>query len=243
MILRNLLHFIVYPLVGALPPSVGKYTVLKMIIYPLFWSMPFIFGRSSVRKLAFFGLFWMMITSLPYLPWIMDFQKFFPAVCDIPSRYFNLPSMGAGMIMTAFLWLLLEKWGRKLAIPAFLLLTVPFAILGVRWVHMESQGFIRSALTTEALVDVLRDSYNPDRTLYVCYFGFNPVRVDCYNRMYFNGNLVVRQEYPQNVTPGTRLLCGPKTSPVLYYFEHGNWVVHRRYDNCEAQADSLGRME
>jgi len=242
MILRNLMHYIIYPLIGALPPSVGEYTLLKMIIYPLLWAAPFVFGSRKVKRFAFFGLIWIVMTSLPYLPWIMGVQGFFPRICDIPSRYFNLPSMGAAMVMVSFIWMLWKKWGRRTAIPALILLTVTLTMFSVEWVRRETRRFVRNGIVTELLLNVMKDSYSPGRILYVGSFGFRPSRIASYNIMYFDGNLVQCQPFPQNVPEGTRLLCGPNTSPVLFYLENGNWTLQRRYDDCQAEADGMIRM-
>ena len=232
MILRNLLHFILYPLVAVFPPDPGRYTVLKMVIYPILWISPIFLGTKMSRKLLAMGILWIVITSLSFLPWSMAFQGLLPQVCDIPSRYFNLPSIGAGMIAAGFIWMLHRKWGRVVSAAGSCLLLVPLLITGVGLTREKAEPMVDGGYTAECLVDTMLYCWNGHDDFYVGSFGFRPFRIGCYNRMYFDGRLIQMQDFPVGVPAGTMMLRGPKTRPRLFIFNGSSWYEERTFESC-----------
>ena len=232
MILRNLLHYILYPLVAVFPPDAGRYTVLKMVIYPVLWISPVFLGSRTSRKLLTAGILWVIITSLPYLPWSMGFQGLLPEVCDIPSRYFNLPSIGAAVIAAGFIWMLHEKWGKVTSIAGSCILILPLLITGVGLTRERAEPMLDGGYTAECLVEIMLDCWNGSDHFYVGSFGFRPFRIGCYNRMYFHGKLIQLQEFPAGVPAGTMMLTGPKTRPKVFVFNGTAWYEERAYESC-----------
>lgn len=232
MIPRNLLHYYIYPLVGAMPPDVGEYTLLKMLVYPVIWIMPVFFGSSRSRKLLLQGFLWTGVSSLPFLPWVMNFQGFVPRVCDIPSRYFNIPSMGAAMIAGGLVLMLRDRFRKKAASLAMAVLIILTAFAGITWTRENVRAMEFSSDTASCLAQLLRSSHDGTGALYVCYFGFYETRIESYNRMYFDGQLLQVDSFPEYAAEGAKLLCGPKTGPSLWTFQGGEWRLERRFPSC-----------
>jgi len=238
MIPRNLLHFVLFPLVGIMPPNTGEYNLFKMIFYPILWSLPFFLGSAESKRLVRFGLAWIVLSSLPFLAWYMNLEGFFPRICDIASRYFNIPSMGAAMIAGGFIMMLHERTGRKITIGAIVLTITVMAVTGVKWTHEKVQEVISIAETSRNITDLALFSWNGSDTLYVGSFGFRDVRIESYNRMYFEGKLVQCDTYPENVQAGTRILMGPKTSPRLYEYDGNGWRILQSFLSCERTVET-----
>lgn len=232
MIPRNLLHYFIYPLVGAMPPDVGEYTLLKMLLYPVIWIMPALIGSSRSRKLLLQGFLWTGAASLPFLPWVMNFQGFVPRVCDIPSRYFNIPSMGAAMIAAGLVLMLRDKFRKPAASLAMAVLLILTGFAGITRTRESVRAMRFNSDTASCLAQLLRSSWDGTGTLYVCYFGFYETRIESYNRMYFDGHLVQVDSFPGNAAEGATLVCGPKTDPSLWTFHNGEWRFSRSFPSC-----------
>ncbi len=236
IILRNLLHFFTYPLVGALPPMAGEYNVLKLIIYPILWISPLIFGSKKTKRIVLFGLSWMFLSSLPYLPWKMGFTEFFPKACDISSRYFDLPSAGTAFVVFGFFRMLLRKIRKEAVYGLAVLFAVAIALTGAELTKEKAEPMLLRADTRYRLMNVLTSSWNRAGVFYVGYFGFHQSTIDAYNLMYFNGNLIMLDGTPQGVPAGTQMLVGPVSTPVLLEFDGHSWLVKHRYESCVAPA-------
>lgn len=232
MIPRNLLHYYIYPLVGAMPPDAGEYTLLKMLVYPAVWIAPAVMGSSRTRKLLLQGSLWTGVSSLPFLPWVMNFQGFLPRVCDIPSRYFNIPSMGAAMITGGLVLMLRERFRKPAASLAMAVLLLLTGYAGITWTRENVRVMRFNSDTTSCLARLLRNCWDGTGTLYVCYFGFYETRIESYNRMYFDGHLVQVDSFPGNAAEGDNLLSGPKTDPDLWTFQGGEWRFSRSFPSC-----------
>ncbi len=230
--LRNLLHFVTYPLVGSLPFSNGVYTLPKLIIYPSLWILSYLLGSAKTKKAVSAGLFLVIISSLPYLPWKMGFTEFFPEVCDIETRYFYLPMAGAAIVVSGFLQMLREKTGRKTAFTvacAFLLTT---AITGRSLTGERAAPMLQTAATRGNLQQLLLNSWDGNGALYVGYFGFHPSTIASYNALYFKGNLIVYDGVPQGIPAGTQMFTGPVMTPVLSEFDGIRWSLVERFPSC-----------
>ncbi|OPL18672.1 MAG: hypothetical protein AVO35_04895 [Candidatus Aegiribacteria sp. MLS_C] len=240
MIPRNLLHFVVYPLVASMPPDTGEYTVLKMVLYPLLWLSTLFLGSRDARRLVLQGFLWIATVSLPFLPWTMGFQGFFPGLCDIPSRYFNLPSIGAAFVMAGFVMMMRDRIGRTASWAAACILFAALGTGGVIWTREAVKPMQEGASTDRCLVDAALECWDGSGTLYIGAFGFRPQRIESYNRMYFDGNLVQCQPFPGMVRTGDRMLVGPKTSPALYVYDGRTWRVQRTFQNCDMTTQRSG---
>lgn len=240
MILRNLMHFLLYPLVAVMPPHTGEYTAFKMILYPLLWLSTLFLGSRGARRLVLQGFLWIVTVSLPFLPWTMGFQGFLPRLCDIPSRYFNLPSIGAAFLMAGLVMMLRERAGRTAAWAAAGILSVALGTGGVLWTREAVEPMVEGASTARCLLDAALSCWDGSSTLYIGAFGFRSQRIDSYNRMYFDGNLVQCQPFPGIARSGDRMFVGPKTSPVLYVFHGGTWRVERTFRNCDMTTERSG---
>lgn len=236
IILRNLLHSFTYPLVGVLPPMAGEYNVLKLIVYPILWISPLIFGSKKTRSIVLFGLVWILLSSLPYLPWKVGLTGFFPKVCDIQSRYFDLPSAGAAIVMFGFFRMLLKMIRKEIVFTLAVIFAVTISLSGVELIKEKAEPMLIRSETRLRLLNVLRTSWNGTNLFYVGYFGFQQSTIDAYNRLYFNGNLIMLDGIPQGVPEGTRMLTGPVSTPVLLEFNGHNWLVKHRYESCIAPA-------
>ena len=237
MVPRNLLHFVLFPLVGVMPPNTGEYTLFKMIFYPILWSLPFFLGSSESKRLVRLGFAWIVLSSLPFLGWYMNLEGFFPRICDISSRYFNIPSMGVAMVAAGFVMMLYEKTRREITAVAAVLAITVMAVTGVKWIHGNVQNTVSIAETSRNISDLILLCWNGSDTLYVGSFGFRDVRIDSYNRMYFDGKLVQCDTFPVNVQTGARILMGPKTSPRLFEYNGSDWRVIRSFLSCERTTD------
>ncbi len=232
-VLRNLMHFFIYPLVGAMPPSVGEYTLVKLILYPVLWILPVFIGTKRAKRFVFLGLAWIFLSSLPFLQWKMGFKELLPRVCDISSRYFNIPSMGVSLVVAGLCMMIRDRFG-SIASRAFaVFLLVAVALTGVRWTHEEVQTMADHGATERHLLDAALSSWNGADTLYIGFFGLREMRILFYNRMYFNDLLVQVSEFPDDVSPGARMLCGPSTYPRLFRFTGREWTEERSLDGWE----------
>ena len=234
---RNLVHFVTYPLVGSLPFRNGVYTLPKLIIYPALWTLSYLLGSSKTKKVVSAGLFFVLISSLPYLPW-KEGTGFFPEVCDIPTRYFYLPMAGAAIVVSGFLQMLREKTGWKMAYTvacAFLLTT---AITGRSLTGERATFMLHTAATRSTLQQLLLNSWDGNGALYVGYFGFHPSTIASYNALYFNGNLIMYNGVPQGVPPGTQMITGPVMTPVLSEFDGIRWSVGERFPSCVSNIET-----
>ncbi len=232
MIPRNLLHYFIYPLAGAMPPNIGEYTLIKLIVYPVMWILPLFLGSERAKKLTLLGFGWIGISSLPFLSWIMDFEGFLPRVCDIPSRYFNIPSMGASMVVCGFCLMLHDRFRKTISIITAVLILVFMVFTSVQWTHKKVQPIVHSAETEACLVDIALSSWNGANCLYIGAFGLSEFRIDCYNKMYFHGSLIQVDPFPLDAPAGARMLCGPAATPRLYIFDGNRWSVERSFDSC-----------
>jgi len=227
MILRNLLHFFVYPLSGALPPSTGEYTLVKMIVYPVLWILPLFFGPAKARKFVLIGFSWIFLSSLVFLQWKMDFEGLLPRICDIPSRYFNLSSMGSSLVVVGLFIMLRDRFEKRIAYVSVFLFVSVVAVAGVRWTHDNTESMISDGTMERCILDAALSSWNGEDTLYIGHFGLREIRIGFYNRMYFNNRLIQTDGFPVGVSSGTRMLCGPLMSPKLFLYENGEWSLEK----------------
>lgn len=236
IILRNLLHYFTYPLVGVLPPMAGEYNAIKLIIYPILWISPLIFASKKTKRIVLFGLVWILLSSLPYLPWKVGDASFFPKVCDIQSRYFDLPSLGAAIVMFGFFKMLLEKIKKEIVFSVALIFAVAISLSGIGLIEEKAESMLIRSESRLKLLNVLRTSWNGTNTFYVGYFGFHQSTIDAYNLLYFNRNLIMLDGVPTGVPAGTRMLTGPVYTPVLSEFDGYGWFVKHRYQSCASPA-------
>jgi len=242
MVPRNFLHYFIYPLIGALPPSAGEYTLLKMIVYPIIWVLTLIFGSTKVKKLMLLGYLWIAFSSLPFIPWIKGVEGFLPRICDIPSRYFNIPSMGAAAVISGFVLMLHERFNRIAAYSASIIIVILIGITGIQWTHAKVEPNIQTAETALQLLDIALDSWNGSDTLYISSFGLLDIRIESYNKMYFDGMLVQCAAFSDEIPVGGRLLCGPKSSPQLYVRDIDGWRVIRTFESIESPESTVDEI-
>lgn len=240
--LRNLVHFVTYPLAGSLPFRNGVYTLLKLIIYPSLWILSYLLGSAKTKKAISAGLFLLIISSLPYLPWKTGFTEFFPEVCDIETRYFYLPMAGAAIIVSGFLQMLREKIGRKTAYTVACVFLLTLAITGRSLTEERAAPMLQRAATRSNLQQLFLNNWDGNGPLYVGYFGFNHSTISSYNALYFHGNLIMYDGVPRGVLRGTQMFTGPVTSPVLSEFNGISWSVVERFPSCVGNIETAGDL-
>lgn len=243
IMLQNLLHYITYPLVGMLPPNAGEYNVLKLIVYPILWTSPLIFGSKKTKSIVLFGLVWIILSSLPYLPWTVGLTGFFPKVCEIQSRYFDLPSAGATIVMFGFFRMLKKLMRKEIVFSLAVIFAVAISFSGIELIKEKAEPMLMRAESRFRLMTILRTSWNGINPFYVGYFGFQQTTIDAYNLLYFNGNLIMLDGIPQGVPAGTRMMTGPIYTPVLTEFDGYNWFVKHRFESCVAPALTQERRQ
>jgi hypothetical protein len=238
IILKNLLHFFAYPLAGSLPPVAGRYNTIKVIIYSVLWIAPLLLGSRRTKNLVLFAFAWIIITSLPYLPWRTSSHSLLMEVCDIETRYFHLPSVGAAMVITGFFQMISERLKKKQMIWLAVVFAAAVAFTGVVLVKKKAAPMVCTGERNKKLIDTFLSAWDGEGIFYIGYFGISDNAENSLNRMYFNGNLIVMDAIPQGVPPGTQMMVGPAAAPVLTVFDGYGWPVVETYESCDIIPDN-----